>query len=115
MSQTKVRKMLFGSSVSNKRCVGCCLELYMSNKLSLYKLRNMFSMRKDDCREMLKRLIAFAFERDKCFLFQTLAFLLQCPLLFIELNPLESKLIKSCCASNLNLNFGSKETWGESM
>jgi len=39
-------------------------------------------------KEMLKRLIVFCFERDRCFVFQTLAFLLQCPLLLIELESL---------------------------
>jgi len=58
------RKMLFGSNVSNKRYVGCCLDLCVSNKLSLYryKYRKMFSMRyKDDYRKRCWRdLIAFA-------------------------------------------------------
>jgi len=39
-------------------------------------------------KRMMKKLIAFCFERDKCFVFQTLAFLLQRPLIFIELKPL---------------------------
>ena len=44
-------------------------------------------------KRLIERMIAFAL-RDKCFVFQTFAFILQRPLLFIELKTLGEQAIK---------------------
>jgi len=107
------RKMLFGSSVSNKRYVGCCLDLVsQTNYPCTYT--NILNEIKMIVERDVKRFDSFCFERDNCFVFQTLALLLQWPLLFIELKSLgeQAKTELLCFLLNFEIwlqrNLGSK-------
>ena len=93
-------RMLFGSCVSNK--------------LSLYRCKYSQWDIKMIIERDVKRFDSFCFERDNCFVFQTLALLLQWPLLFIELESLGKQAKKELLCFQfefenwLQRNLGSK-------